>query len=53
MEIGLLIFAIVMACAAAVVVVGCAVTEMSEAWDIKHEGWQRGHRLHRFTPHAN
>lgn len=50
MELTLLIFGILMACIAALVVGWCTFTEVSEAWDIKRYGWQRGHRLHRL-PH--
>lgn len=43
MGIDLMVFAIVMACLAAGVVVFLLVTEMSEAWDISHRGWVKGH----------
>ena len=45
MEIGLMIFALAMACVAGAVVVVCVAAEMSEAWSISHLGWQRGHRV--------
>jgi hypothetical protein len=43
---GLLIFAILMACVAAGVTVFCVIAEAIEAWQISHQGWARGHRLH-------
>lgn len=46
MEQGLLVFAVVMACLAAASVIYCGVASMSEAWDISHRGWTRGHRQH-------
>ena len=46
MEVGLLVFAIVMGSLAVGVVLYCIVAEMSEAWKISHQGWTRGHRQH-------
>lgn len=46
MQMGLLIFGLVMACVAAGVVIYCFVTEIVEAWDIAHKGWAHGHHRH-------
>ena len=40
----LLIFAVVMGCVALAVTLYCLVTEASEAWQISHQGWTKGHR---------
>jgi hypothetical protein len=45
-QMGLLIFGLVMACAAAGVVLYCFLTEVAEAWDIARNGWARGHHRH-------
>ena len=42
----LLVFAVVMACIAVGVTLYCLVTEAGEAWQISHQGWTRGHRVH-------
>ena len=47
MGVDLLLFAVAMACVAAGVTVYCLVVEMSEAYEIAHHGWTRGHRHHR------
>lgn len=52
MELGLLIFAVVMGSLAVGTVLYCLVSEMSEAWTISHQGWTRGHRQHRLHRHA-
>ncbi|MEO9139688.1 MAG: hypothetical protein ABI345_11535 [Jatrophihabitans sp.] len=47
----LMVFAIVMACLAAAVVVFCMFSEFTEAWDISHRGWVKGHRQHHSLRH--
>ncbi|HEU5267226.1 MAG TPA: hypothetical protein VFU35_11025 [Jatrophihabitans sp.] len=42
----LLVVAVILACAAAGLAVYCIIVEASEAWDISHRGWARGHRAH-------
>lgn len=41
-----LIFAIVMAALAVGLVIYALVAEFGEAWEISHQGWSRGHRVH-------
>lgn len=52
MEVGLLVFAVVMASLAVGIVLYCLVAEMSEAWNISHRGWTQGHRQHHIRHHA-
>lgn len=39
----LLIFAVLMASAAVGLFVYCAIVEVIEGWDIRHDGWAHGH----------
>ncbi len=43
---GLLVFAVLMASLCAGVAVYCVIAEATEAWQISHYGWVRGHRRH-------
>ncbi|MCW2597434.1 MAG: hypothetical protein JWR06_594 [Jatrophihabitans sp.] len=49
MGLNLLVFGVVMAGVAVGVAVYCVIVEMSEAWDISHRGWSRGHWRHHTT----